>query len=108
VVGAYDGFYGPGTGTFLLLIFTLWAKMDVRTAAGNVKVVNLSSGIGALIMSALHGQVFWLLGLIAAAAAFAGHFAGAGLAIKNGSKIVRPTVLIVLGLLAVKILWGFL
>lgn len=107
VVGTYDGFYGPGTGTFLILIFTVWAKMDIRTAAGNVKVVNLSSGIGSLMTSMLHGQVFWILGLITAVAAFAGHFAGAGLAIKNGSKIVRPTVLIVLALLAVKILWGF-
>lgn len=108
VVGAYDGFYGPGTGTFLLLIFTRWAKMDVRTSAGNVKVINLSSNIGSLATSLLHGQVFWPLGLIAAVAAFAGHFTGAGLTIKNGSKIVRPTVLVVLVLLSVKILWGFL
>ena len=104
VVGAYDGFYGPGTGTFLLLIFCNLAKMDVRTAAGNVKLVNLSSNIGALATSMTQGKVFWTLGLIGAVTSIAGHYLGSGLAIKNGSKIVRPTVIIVLILLAVKVI----
>ncbi|MBU5626478.1 sulfite exporter TauE/SafE family protein [Oscillibacter sp. MSJ-2] len=108
VIGSYDGFYGPGTGTFLLLIFTRWGKMDVRTAGGNVKVVNLASGLSSMVTAMLHGQVFWQLGLIATAASFAGHFVGAGLAIRNGSRIVRPVVLVVLVLLAVKVLSGLL
>ena len=58
VVGAYDGFYGPGTGTFLLLIFCNLAKMDVRTAGGNVKLVNLASNMGALFTSLMSGKVF--------------------------------------------------
>ncbi|QNL43605.1 sulfite exporter TauE/SafE family protein [Oscillibacter hominis] len=108
LIGSYDGFYGPGTGTFLLLIFTRWGKMDVRTAGGNVKVVNLASGLSSMVTAMLHGQVFWQLGLIATVASFAGHFVGAGLAIKNGSRIVRPVVLVVLVLLAVKVLSGLL
>ena len=100
VVGAYDGFYGPGTGTFLLLIYCNLAKMDVRTAGGNVKLVNLSSNIGAFVTSLRSGQVFLVLGLIGAVTSIAGHYVGSGLAIKNGSKIVRPTVVIVLILLA--------
>uniref|UniRef100_UPI0032602C6D sulfite exporter TauE/SafE family protein n=1 Tax=Clostridium sp. NkU-1 TaxID=1095009 RepID=UPI0032602C6D len=48
VIGGYDGFYGPGTGTFLLLILTGLAKMDVRSASGTTKVINLSSNIAAL------------------------------------------------------------
>ena len=51
VIGAYDGFYGPGTGTFLLLVFCYLAKVDVRTASGNVKLVNLASNVGALATS---------------------------------------------------------
>ena len=51
VIGTYDGFYGPGTGTFLLLAFCYLAKVDVRTASGNVKLVNLSSNMGALATS---------------------------------------------------------
>ena len=105
VVCAYDGFYGPGTGTFLLLIYCNLAKMDVRTAGGNVKLVNLSSNIGAFVTSLRSGQVFLVLGLIGAVTSIAGHYVGSGLAIKNGSKIVRPTVVIVLILLAVKVVY---
>ena len=103
VIGAYDGFYGPGTGTFLLLVFCHLAKLDVRTASGNVKLVNFSSNIGALATSLLAGKVLVPIGLIAAAFSMAGHYIGAGLAIKNGSRIVRPVVLVVLALLAVKL-----
>ncbi|MBQ2061876.1 MAG: TSUP family transporter [Oscillospiraceae bacterium] len=105
IIGTYDGFYGPGTGTFLLLVFCHLGKMDVRTAAGNVKVVNLASNASALVTSLLSGKVFLALGLIAAAASIAGHYLGSGLAIKDGSKIVRPMVLVVLGILAVKVIW---
>lgn len=104
VIGAYDGFYGPGTGTFLLLVYCGLAKMDVRTAGGNVKLVNLASGISAFLTSLLSGKVFVLLGLIGVVTSLAGHFIGAGLAIKNGSKIVRPVVVVVLILLAVKVI----
>lgn len=104
VIGAYDGYYGPGTGTFLMLVFICFGKLDTRTAAGNVKIVNLSSNIGSLFTAWQAGYVFWGVGLIAAAFSIAGHYIGAGLAIKNGSKIVRPTVVIVLILLTAKVL----
>lgn len=103
VIGAYDGFYGPGTGTFLLLIFCNFAKMDLRTASGNVKVVNFSSNIGALATSLLAGKVLIPIGLIAAVFSVAGHYLGAGMTIKNGAKIVRPVIFVVLALLAVKV-----
>lgn len=105
LIGAYDGFYGPGTGTFLLLIYTGLGQMDVRTASGNVKLVNFASGIGSLATALLYGQVFWVLGLIASVSSFAGHFLGAGLTIRNGAKAVRPVVITALILLAVKILF---
>ena len=104
VVGAYDGYYGPGTGTFLMLIFIRMGKLDTRTAAGNVKIVNLSSNIGSMFTAWQAGYVFLGVGLISAVFSIAGHYIGAGLAIKNGSKIVKPTVVIVLILLAFKIL----
>ena len=104
LIGAYDGFYGPGTGTFLLLIFCRLGKMDVRTASGNVKLVNLSSNVGALVTSVLAGKVLFPIGLTAAVFSVAGHYLGAGLTIKNGAKIVRPVILTVLLLLAVKTL----
>lgn len=104
IVGAYDGFYGPGTGTFLILIYCNLGKMDLRTASGNVKLVNLSSNIGALVTSFLSGKVFIVLGLIGAMASIAGHYIGSGMAIKNGAKIVKPVIMVVLALLAVKVI----
>ena len=83
VIGAYDGFYGPGTGTFLILIFCNLAKLDLRTASGNVKVVNLSSNIGGVTTALMHGKVFAALGLIGAVASVAGHYIGSGLAIDH-------------------------
>ena len=103
LVGGYDGFYGPGTGTFLILIFTHLAKMDLRTASGNVKLVNLSSNLGALFTSLMSGKVFIALGLIGAVSSVLGHYIGSGLAIRDGSKIVRPVILVVLALLAIKV-----
>ena len=104
IVGAYEGFYGPGTGTFLILIYCNLGKMDLRTASGNVKLVNLASNIGALVTSFLSGKVFIVLGLIGAVASIAGHYIGSGMAIKNGAKIVTPVILVVLALLAVKVI----
>ena len=104
IFGAYDGFYGPGTGTFLLLTFCYLGKIDVRTASGNVKLVNLSSNIGALATSLAAGKVIIPLGLTAAVFSIAGQYLGAGLALKNGSKIVRPVILVVLFLLSGKVL----
>ena len=104
VIGTYDGFYGPGTGTFLLLIFCNLAKLDLRTASGNMKVVNLSSNIGGVTTAFLNGKVFVALGLFGALASIAGHYIGSGLAIKDGSRIVRPVILVVLTLLAIKVI----
>ncbi len=104
VIGMYDGFYGPGTGTFLLLVFCYVAKLDVRTASGNVKLVNLSSNIGALATSLAAEKVLVPLGLLAAVFSIFGQYLGAGLALKNGSKIVRPVILVVLLLLTCKVI----
>ena len=103
IVGAYDGFYGPGTGTFLILIFCNLGKLDLRTASGNVKLVNLASNLGAVVTSFLNGKVFIVLGLIGAVASVAGHYIGSGMAIKDGSKIVRPMTIVVLVLLTIKV-----
>lgn len=106
VIGMYDGFYGPGTGTFLLLAFTGLAGLDIRTASGNVKLVNLSSNIAALVTFILAGKIVWGLGLAASAFSIAGHYVGSGMVMKNGTKIVRPVILLVVALLFIKIITG--
>lgn len=104
VIGIYDGFYGPGTGTFLIIAFTVFAKMGVQAANAQTKVINLTTNVTSLVIFLLHGQVVMPLGLAAAACCMAGNYVGSGLAMKNGAKIVRPVILLVLFLLLVKIL----
>lgn len=103
-VGCYDGFYGPGTGTFLLLLYTGLAKMKVTKASGNMKLANLSSNVAALGVFLFSGKIVYTLGLAAAVFSIAGHYVGSGMVMKNGSKIVRPIILVVILLLFVKII----
>ena len=99
VVGCYDGFYGPGTGTFLLLLYTGLVRLDILTASANTKAVNLSSNLGSLVVFLLNGKVFYALFCMA------GHYLGSGLVVKNGTRIVRPIILVVLAILFLKILF---
>ena len=106
LIGLYDGFYGPGTGTFLLLALTKAARMDIRTASGNVKLINLSSNAAALATFLLSGYVHIAYGIAGAVFCLLGHYVGSGLVMKNGSKIVRPVIVLVLLLLFAKIISG--
>ncbi len=103
-VGGYDGFYGPGTGTFLILILTGAARMDVHRASALTKVINLSSNVAALVTFLLNGTVYYGLGLAAGVFCIAGHYIGSGLVVHNGQKAVRPVILIVLAILFVKVI----
>ena len=103
VIGMYDGFYGPGTGTFLIIAFTVFAKMGLTSANAQAKVINLTTNLTSLVIFLLHGQVVIPLGIAAAACNMAGNYIGAGLAMEKGSKIVRPVILIVLALLLIKV-----
>lgn len=105
-IGMYDGFYGPGTGTFLMIILTGLVKLDARTAAGNTKCINWASNAAALATFIAGGKVIYTLGAAAAACSILGNYAGSGLVIKDGEKFVRPVILLVLVLLFVKILAG--
>lgn len=103
VIGMYDGFFGPGTGTFLILVYTGMMGFDLVTASGNAKVVNLASNVAAFITFALNGKILWTIGLPAALFGIAGNWIGAGLAIKGGKKIIRPMFMVVLIMLMIKI-----
>lgn len=107
IIGMYDGFYGPGTGTFLIIAFTTFAKISVGSANAQAKVINLTTNITSLIIFILNGQVLFSLGLAAAACNMLGGYIGAGLVINKGSRIVKPTILLVLLLLFLKILGVF-
>jgi uncharacterized membrane protein YfcA len=108
VVGGYDGFFGPGTGTFLILLYTGLARIDAKIAAGSAKAVNLASNIAALSVFLINARVLLPLGLAAGAFSVLGGYIGAGLVIHRGAKIIRALILVVLFLLFVKIAWDIL
>ena len=104
VVGVYDGFYGPGTGTFLMLLLTAIAHQDVRHAQGTTKAINLSTNLAALAVFIVNGQVLFALGLVAGAFNIAGNWLGAQSFIGKGSAIARPLMLVVIALFACRLI----
>ena len=104
VIGFYDGFYGPGTGTFLIIAFTASARLGVSSSNAQAKVINLTTNLTSLTVFLMGGTVLIPLGLAAAACNMLGNYLGSGLAMSRGAKITRPIILGVLALLLIKLL----
>ena len=107
-IGIYDGFYGPGTGTFLILLLSGLAHMPIRKANGLTKDINFSTNISALSVFLLNGQVILPLGLAAGLFNIAGNYLGAKQFEKGGTKAVRPVIITVLLLFFIKVAWELL
>lgn len=107
-LGAYDGFFGPGTGTFLIILFCMVLGLPLITSSGNSKIVNLASGIGSAAAYLIGGKVVFWLAIPAALCTIAGNWLGSHLAIKNGSKFIKPIIALVIVLLLIKIVTDML
>lgn len=107
-VGVYDGFFGPGTGTFLIILFTWLGGMDMVTASGTAKPVNLASNVASLIARIMAGQVLFSLAIPAMCMSVAGGYIGAFLAVRKGARFVRYVMMGVLALLMVKLITDML
>ena len=105
-IGFYDGFFGPGTGSFFVLSFIIIKGINIMEATAVTKLLNFSSNFAAFLIFAIQGYVIWLLGLSMAVAQIAGAYTGSRFAIKNGEKVVRPVLVIVSLLLSARILFG--
>jgi uncharacterized protein len=103
VIGAYDGFFGPGTGSMLVVAFAVVFGDALTRASGNAKIVNLASNIAAVLLFAYHGVVVWSVALPMAAANALGAATGAHLAVRNGDRLVRAVVLVVVAAIVVKL-----
>ncbi len=106
IIAFYDGIFGPGAGTFYMLGFVLLAGYGMTRATAHTKLLNLSSNIGALIAFMLIGAVDYKLGLMMGVAQFLGARLGAGMAVKNGAKLIRPLLVITSIALALKLIFG--
>lgn len=103
-IGFYDGLIGPGTGTFLILLFLQVFAMEEVLASGTAKLVNLASNVAALASLMITGDVLFLLGIPAGLCSMLGAALGSRLTIRRGGKFVRGMMLVVLGLLLAKML----
>jgi uncharacterized protein len=106
LLGAYDGFFGPGAGTFLILAFAFLFHLPLQRASADAKPVNFASNLAALALFAARGAVLWEVAVPMAAAQFAGGFLGAHLAVRGGDRVVRFAVLAVVVALVAKLLWS--
>ena len=107
-LGCYDGLIGPGTGTFMIMAFTMALSMDLLTSSGCAKVANLASNIASAVLFIFNGKVLWLLAVPAAVCNMLGAYCGARYAMRGGSTKVRGMIFVVLGLLFVKMLYELL
>ena len=103
LIGTYDGFFGPGTGTFLIISFSGLLGHSMTRASADAKVVNFASNLAAVALFWYRGLVLWHVALPMAAAQFTGGWIGAHLAVRGGDKLVRRVVLLVVVALVLKL-----
>jgi uncharacterized membrane protein YfcA len=104
-LGFYDGFFGPGTGSFWTLAFIGLLGFALPQATAQTKVMNLTSNVVALAWFAVHGDVAWRLGLGIAAANVAGALAGSSLAIDKGARLIRVFFLAAVAATLARLIW---
>jgi uncharacterized membrane protein YfcA len=108
LIGLYDGFFGPGTGSFLVFLFVRVFGLDFLHASASAKIVNASTNTAAILLFSATGEIYWLLGLAMSVCNVAGAQFGSQLAIRRGSGLVRRVFLLVVGSLIAKTAWDAL
>jgi uncharacterized membrane protein YfcA len=106
-IGAYDGFFGPGTGSFFTASLVGLRGYGLTRATALTKLFNLTSNVAAVLLFAIGGKMFWLLGFCMACGAMAGGWIGSHTAMRFGARLIRPLlVMLSLGLTG-RLLWGY-
>lgn len=108
VIGAYDAFIGSGVGTFAIIAFAGVMKYDFLTAGGNAKVINVASNTAALVTFTINGLMIWEIAIPCAAATVAGSYIGSRTALKNGTRIMRPMMIMVVALMMAKMIYDMI
>jgi uncharacterized membrane protein YfcA len=105
LIGFYDGFFGPGTGSFFVFLFVRALGFDFLNASASAKLLNTATNLSALVLFGLKGHVWWHLALLMALANVLGSFLGTRLALRHGAGFVRQVFLLVVGALILKTGW---
>jgi uncharacterized membrane protein YfcA len=108
LIAAYDGFFGPGTGSFFMLAFVMLAGFGVLKATAHTKLLNFASNIGSLAVFIPSGAMWWAVGLAMAAAQVAGASLGARLAMRVGARLIKPLLVVTSTGMAGRLLWQVL
>lgn len=106
LIGFYDGVFGPGAGSFFMLAFVALAGYGVLKATAHTKLLNFASNCGGFIAFAIAGVVVWKIGLLMGVAQFFGARLGAYLAMRVGARVIKPLLISVSLILAVRLLFG--
>ena len=104
VIGVYDGFYGPGTGTFLILLLTSFARFSLGNANGTAKAINLTTNITSLVVYLMNAKVMIPLGLVAGVFGIIGNYIGVSFFNEKGSKAVKPIMIVGLTLFFIRVI----
>jgi uncharacterized membrane protein YfcA len=104
-LGFYDGFFGPGTGSFWTVALVALLGLDLRSATGYTKAANLASNVGALVIFLVNGSVHFAAGGAMIAGQLLGARLGSGLVIRSGAAFIRPVFLTVVFAMTLKLLW---
>ncbi len=102
VIGGYDGFFGPGTGSFFIFLFVRLLGYDFLHASAAAKLLNVATNVAAIALFAAKGHVWWQVGLLMAAANVTGSLIGTRLALRHGTGFVRGVFIVVVGALILK------
>lgn len=105
IMGFYDGFFGPGTGTFLTFGFIKIYGYDFLHASANTKILNLTSNVTSLLLFMINGQVYYKIAVLFALVMIIGAYVGAKVAIKNGSKMIKPIFLVMALFMVTKLMY---
>jgi uncharacterized protein len=106
-IGFYDGFFGPGAGTFYTTTLVALRGYGLTKATALTKLVNLTSALASLLLFAIGGHLMWLLGLCMAAGAMIGGWIGSHSALRFGARLIRPLLVAISLSLTAKLLWGY-
>lgn len=106
-IGFYDGFFGPGTGSFLLLALHFALGLNLIAASGTAKAFNLASNVSSLVIFIISAKVYWIAAIPMALSNMAGNIMGSRMAIRGGPAVVRRMLLVSLGLLFVSLIWRY-